>query len=218
MGSNPSDTLVANFEPRGKFFKGMTDMPLSFIKNLGYVLGEVTSFAFTRAASQALSEQILAEVRHFHRLKKLLVVVWDNVCALQPLLETLSASVNRSLEELCLIIEVSDPSIPFLEFSQIQRILSPSLRGLRRLVVSCRRTHFYRATARPQPSAGPNPNLQSAVAYANVFPDLEVVRLWGHLIDIVRGEDGVHAEFSTKQFDFPFLGDFDTLDEHRMWE
>lgn len=64
-------------------------MPLSFIKNLR----DVTSFAFTRAASQALSEQILAELRHFHGLKRLLMV-WDNVCAQNPLLETLSTSAN----------------------------------------------------------------------------------------------------------------------------
>lgn len=212
-GFEPLRTLVANFEPRGKFFKGMTDMPLSFINKLR----DVTSFAFTRAASQALSEQILAELRHFPYLEKLLVV-WDNACTQEPLLETLSTSVNTSLEELYLVIEVSDPSIPLLGESQIQKILSPSFRRLRRLGVCCKGTYFYRIPARPEPPAGPNPHLQSAVAYAKVFLDLEVVRLWGYLIDIVRDGDNVHAEFSTKEFDFPFIGDFDTRDEHRRWE
>lgn len=206
-------TLVANFEPRGKFFKGMTNMPLSFVKNLG----DVTSFAFTRAASQELSEHIIAELRHFRELKKLLIV-WDNACAQRPLLEALSTSVNNksSLEELCLIIDVSDPWIPYSGCSLIQKILSPSFRGLRRLVVCCANTYFHRFSADSHPS-GPNPYLQSAVAYAMAFPDLEVLRLWGHSIDIFRDKDGVHAEFSTKPFDLPFLGDFDTHDEHMMW-
>lgn len=213
-GFKPLRTLVANFEPRGKFFKGMTDMPLSFINKLRYV----TSFAFTRAASQALSEQILAELRHFPYLEKLLVV-WDNACTQEPLLETLSTSVNTSLEELYLIIEVSDPLIPLLTTRQIQEILSPSFRRLKRLVVSCTRAHFYRAPVSPPLSpAHAISYLVRAVAYAKVFLDLEVVRLWGYLIDIVRDGDNVHAEFSTKEFDFPFTGCFDTHDEHRRWE
>lgn len=208
-------TLVANFEPRATFFTGVTDMPLGFIRNLGHV----TSFAFTRAvSSQAFSEQIVAELRHFRELKKLLIV-WDNVCAQGPLLETLSTSVNNkpSLEELYLVNKISDSSVPVLRSLEIQQILSPSFPGLRRLVVCCTRNYFYRLPALSQPSR-PKRNLEKAVAYAMVFPDLEVLRLWGYLYDIVRDEDGVHAELSTKQLDFPFLGDFDTRDDPRLWE
>lgn len=98
-------TLVANFRPRSISCQEMTEMPLTFVANLP----EITSFAFTRKGPQAFTENVLAELRHFPRLEKLLMVL-DNTLDQQPLLQALSTSVSASLEELHLVIAMSDPN------------------------------------------------------------------------------------------------------------
>lgn len=208
QGFDALRTLVVNSEPAGKFRRRTTKMNLDFIKNNH----EITSFAFTEVPTKELSEQILSELCLFPRLKRLMVA-WRYMWAREPSLEASWMKLNASLEELYLIIGADGPLLLSHHHDEIRRILSPRFRGLKRLVVSCW-NNYFRAPVRPLEWTAKS-TLGEAVSYGTSFPSLEVVRLGELTIDIVR-DDGVRAERSTEQFDFPFLGDFDirTLEDH----
>lgn len=133
--SHTSDTLrtlVANFAPASTFPSTATKMNVDFIKNNH----EITSFASIRVPTKELSEQILSELRHLPRLKRLMLA-WGDMWAQDPSLEASWAKLNTSLEELYLIVGELNPLVSSRDHDEVRRILAPRFRGLKRLVVSC---------------------------------------------------------------------------------